>query len=82
MQETNLTQLEFKGDDFKNAEKIALKLGYGNNTVYTSTSALIGLFCLIDGKQYKRGKKTGCIIKTKELGFLFVQDLEELKINL
>lgn len=74
---TQLTQLEFNKEDFKNAEQLALKLGY-KQTVYTSTSALIGLFCLVDGEQYKQGKNKGCIIKTAELGFLFVQDWEDI----
>lgn len=76
----NIIQLEFKGNDFKNAEKIALKLGY-TQTTYTSTSDLIGLFCLVDGEQYKQGKNKGCIIKTKQFGFMFIQDLEDLRLK-
>ena len=75
-----ITQLEFKDNDFKNSESIAKQLGF-KQTAYTSTSELIGLFCIIDGEQYKRGKKSGCIIKSKELGFLFVQHLEDLGID-
>jgi len=76
----NITQLEFKGDDFDTAEMIAINLGY-KQTAYTSTSALIGLFCLIDGKEYIKGKTSGCIIKTKEFGFMFVQDMEDLRLK-
>lgn len=69
-----LTQLEFQSeDDFAKAEQIANRLGY-KQTIYTSTSALWGLFCLPDRPLQRRG----CIIKTAELGFLFVQDEEDL----
>lgn len=76
-----LTQGEFTDDDFKQAERIAAKIGY-EQTAYTSTSALIGLFCLPENpaRPENRGKphRGGCVIKTKELGFLFVQTAEEL----
>jgi len=81
MQENKLlTQLEFKGDDHIKAKKIAKKLGY-NQFAYTSSSDLIGLFCLVDHDQYKKGKNKGCIIKTKQFGFMFVQDCEDLGIH-
>lgn len=79
-----LTQLEFDGDDFAKAEGIAKALGF-EQTAYTSTSALWGLFCLPENPAYaKRGQRTdaGCIIKTRELGFLFVQDGEDLHLGL
>jgi hypothetical protein len=73
-----LTQLEFEEGDFAEAEKLAAKLGY-KQTAYTSTSALWGLFCLPENPEYSKGPhRGGCIIKTKELGFLFVQDSEEI----
>ena len=78
-----LTQIEFEGDDFDKAERIATKLGYAQ-TSYTSTSALWGLFCLPENPEYARpGQATtgGCIIKTRELGFLFVQDGEDLHLG-
>jgi hypothetical protein len=76
-QETQtLTQLEFQGDDFDIAEQLAKRLGY-TQTAYTSTSALWGLFCLRD----RPGHRSGCVIKTKELGFLFVQDVEDLNLR-
>ena len=71
-----LTQREFNEEDFIKAEKIALALGF-KQTAYTSTSALIGLFCLKDNAT----SKGGCIIKTKELGFLFVSDGEDNNLN-
>lgn len=46
----------------------------------SSTSALWGLFCLPENPAYaKPGQQTagGCVIKTAELGFLFVQDGED-----
>jgi ribosomal protein S8E len=78
-----LTQVEFEGDDFEVAEKIAARLGF-EQTAYTSTSALWGLFCLPENPEYaKSGQATkgGCIIKTEELGFLFVQDGEDLHLG-
>lgn len=71
-----LTMEEFRGDDFAVAEKMARKLGY-TQTAYISTSALWGLFCLANHPAHK----PGCIIKTQELGFLFVQDSTDLRIE-
>jgi hypothetical protein len=68
--------MEFKGDDFDVAEKIARRLGF-KQTAYTSSSALWGLFCLPDRPTQNRG----CIIKTKELGMLFVQDVEDMLLD-
>jgi len=73
---TTLTQLEFSGDDFAEAERMAKHLGY-RQTAYTSSSALIGLFCLPDNARQRRG----CVIKTEELGFLFVQDAEDMLLK-
>lgn len=83
-----ITQLEFDGkDDFKNAEKIARRLGY-KQTAYTSTSGLWGLFCLNENPAHSPGARhhlppftAGCIIKTKEFGFLFLQDVEDLHME-
>lgn len=78
-----LTQLEFEQADFPKAERLAAQLGY-QQTAYTSTSALWGLFCLPENpRTAKPGEATtrGCIIKTRELGLLFVQDLEDLGVE-
>lgn len=78
-----LTQVEFAEDDFTKAQKIAKSLGYAQ-TVYTSTSALWGLFCLPENpRTAKEGEATngGCIIKTQELGFLFIQSGEDLHLG-
>ncbi len=72
-----LTQCEFSEDDFEIAENMADRLGY-TQTVYTSTSALWGLYCLRDSAADP--KRDGCIIKTRELGFLFVQTDEDLGV--
>lgn len=75
-----LTQLEFDEKDFESAERLAKRLGY-SQTAYTSTSALWGLFCLPENpRTAKRGEAVtgGCIIKTRELGLLFVQDVEDI----
>ena len=63
-------------DDIEFAEKIAKSLGF-TQTAYTSTSQLWGLYCLPDHARHKHG----CIIKTQELGFLFVADLEDLQLH-
>jgi hypothetical protein len=81
----NLTQIDygFDSDDIDKAERIARSLGY-EQFAYTSTSALWGLFCLPENPATaKRGQRTtaGCIIKTRELGFLFVQDGEDLNLG-
>lgn len=71
----SITQLEFSEKDFPIAEKIAARLGY-TQTAYTSSSAMWGLFCLRD----RASQKAGCVIKTKEFGFIFVQDVEDLNM--
>ena len=74
-----LTQMEFAESDFDRAEAFAKHLGY-EQTAYTSTSALWGLFCLPENPKYaKPGQaiRGGCIIKTRELGLLFIQDEED-----
>lgn len=71
-----LTQVEFDRKDFPKAERIARRLGY-TQTAYTSSSALWGLFCLPD----RPTQRSGCIIKTLELGMLFVQTLDDLHMR-
>lgn len=71
-----ITQTEMSEQDITFAERIAAKLGY-SQTAYTSTSGLWGLFCLADHARHRKG----CIIKTREFGFLFVADLEDLQLH-
>lgn len=71
-----LTQLEFEETDFPIAEKIAARLGF-TQTAYTSSSGLWGLFCLPD----RATQRHGCIIKTKQFGFLFVADTEDMLMD-
>lgn len=74
-----LMQLEFNEADHAKAEAIARALGF-EQFAYTSTSALCGLFCMPENPATaKPGQRTdsGCIIKTRELGFLFIQDGED-----
>jgi len=71
-----LTQVEFDEEDFDVAERIARRLGY-TQTAYTSSSSLWGLYCLPD----RATQRKGCVIKTKELGLMFVQDLEDLLMH-
>ena len=76
MQAPPITQMEFEETDFPIAEKIAARLGF-TQTAYTSTSGLWGLFCLPD----RCSQRKGCIIKTQEFGFMFVQDLEDMRME-
>lgn len=71
-----LTQLEMTEADIEFSERIANRLGF-TQTAYTSTSGLWGLFCLPDNAKHRHG----CVIKTKEFGFLFVADLEDLQLH-
>lgn len=109
-----IDQVEFSESDFLIAEQIAKRLGY-EQTAYTSTSAMWGLFCLQDNPAHSGGYHAfensdltkfdsncrkcggkcrdsvhnlrlnflsgGCIIKTKQFGFLFVADLEDLHLD-
>lgn len=76
MQTPSLTQVEMTEADIEFCERIAKRLGF-TQTAYTSTSQLWGLYCLPD----YAGHKHGCLIKTKELGILFVSDLEDLQLH-
>lgn len=69
-----ITPLDFDEPDFDKAEAMAKQLGY-EQTAYTSTSALWGLFCLPENPSYHPHKphRGGCIIKTKQFGLMFVQ---------
>lgn len=71
-----LTPLEMTDADIEFAERIAARLGFGQ-TAYTSTSGLWGLFCLPDNAHHRHG----CVILTKEFGFMFVSDLEDLQLH-
>jgi hypothetical protein len=71
-----INQVEMTEADIEFAERIAKRLGF-TQTAYTSSSALWGLFCLPDHAKHRHG----CIIKTKEFGFLFVADLEDMQMH-
>lgn len=71
-----INQVEMSDKDIELAEQIAKRLGY-TQTAYTSTSGLWGLFCLPDSATHRHG----CVIKTKEFGFMFVADLEDLQLH-
>lgn len=71
-----ITALEMTEDEIGFAERIAARLGYAQ-TAYTSTSGLWGLFCLPDNASHRHG----CVILTKEFGFMFVSDLEDLQLH-
>lgn len=71
-----ITQVEFEESDFATAEAVAKRLGF-TQTAYTSSSAMWGLFCLPD----RANQRHGVIIKTREFGFLFVADLEDMHME-
>lgn len=79
-----LTQEEFSEEDFPIAERVARRLGY-QQTAYTSTSALWGLFCLRENPRTwtgpRRALEEACIIKTREFGLMVVQTLEDLNLG-
>lgn len=79
MKTQNLTMREFTKKDQLQAKTLAKRLGY-EQTAYTSTSALWGLFCLPENPDRYPGKPHtgGCIIATEELGLMFVQDIEDI----
>lgn len=72
----SIAQVEMTEADIEFAERIAKRLGF-TQTAYTSSSALWGLFCLPDHANHRHG----CIIKTREFGFLFVADLEDMQMH-
>lgn len=71
-----LTQMEFDEADFALAERMARRLGY-TQTAYTSSSDLIGLFCLRDRPR----QNAACIIKTREFGLMAVMTAEDLNLE-
>jgi hypothetical protein len=83
-----IDQTEFSETDHEIAEKVAKRLGY-EQTAYTSTSGLWGLFCLPENPNDRRDPRPkhlppfvrGCIIKTKQFGLMFVADLEDLHMD-
>lgn len=74
----SITQLEMGEQDIELAERAAKARGY-TQTAYTSTSGLIGLYCLRDSANDR--KASGCFVKTLEFGLLFVSDLEDLQLH-
>jgi hypothetical protein len=71
-----LTIIELNDAGIANAERVAKRLGY-TQTAYDTTSDLPGLHCLPNSESHK----AGTIIRTAEFGFMFVQDLEDLKFH-
>lgn len=72
---TTITQMEMNAEQIVFAAKIAARLGF-TQTAYTSSSALVGLFCLPD----RASQRSGCVVLTREFGFLFVADLEDMHL--
>ncbi len=76
-----IIQLEMTESDTREAQKLAKTLGY-EQTAYTSTSSLWGLFCLPENPERPENKDKpihgGSIIKTEEFGLIFIQLAEEI----
>lgn len=73
-----ITQLEMTDSDIELAERAAQARGY-TQTAYTSTSDLIGLYCLRDSANDR--KPDGCFVKTQQFGLVFMADLEDLQLH-
>ena len=75
-----LTMLEMNAADLGKANDIADRMGYAGNCAYTSTSDIIGLFCMGHNPEHNPSKPTqsGAVIKTAEFGFMWVQTDEDL----
>jgi len=77
-----LTPLEMDESDIETCERAAKHLGY-KQTAYTSSSHIWGLYCLPENPargysgQITRG---GVFFKTRELGIVFLQDLEDIRL--
>ena len=77
-----ITPIEMTPKDIETAQEMAKRMGYGEDTAYTSSSALWGLFCMAQNPEHSTGPECpGCIIKTLEFGLMFVQDLEDLHME-
>ncbi len=70
-----LETLEMNEEEIEIAEKIAKKLGY-SQTAYTSSSGLWGLNCIGNNEKHREG----VVIKTKHYGFMFVADLQCMRM--
>src|SRR3954469_26012630 len=82
-------QAPMNESDIERAEQAAQRLGY-EQTAYSSTSGLWGLFCLQENpeklpltspRRYHPPYVKGCFIKTEEFGLLFVADLDDLNFH-
>ena len=69
--------LEFEDEDWEKAKIFARELGY-SQTAYTSHGVFNELACIPDREDYDMGKRGGKIIKTAELGFMFIQLDEDI----
>lgn len=88
-QPPGLTPIEFTPADHDRAQEMAERLGY-EQTAYTNTSALWGLFCLPENpahagvpvtygaRRFKPPFVHGCVIKLREFGLVFVQTADDL----
>lgn len=74
-----ITPLEMSEADIAAAEAAAQRIGY-EQTAYTSTSGIWGLFCLPENPANRRGQVTrgGVFFKTAEFGICFLQTMEDL----
>lgn len=84
-----ITPLEMSEQDIDRAVEAALRMGY-EQTAYTSSSGLWGLFCINENPSMLPPKSKerhhppytkGCFIKTAEFGLMFVQDLDDLQAH-
>ena len=60
--------------DFSKAHKVCAKQGYRDSFAYVTSDALPGLKCI----PIRPNQPPGFIVKTVELGLLFILDCEEI----
>ena len=73
-----LGQLTLSGDwsdaEFSQAQRVCAKQGYRDSFAYITSDALPGLKCI----PVRPNQPPGFIVKTVELGFLFILDCEDI----
>jgi hypothetical protein len=80
-QPPSLTQLEMSEAEVSLCEEAAKRLGY-EQTAYTSSSMIWGLYCLPENPKFRnKPHRGGVFMKTAELGILFVAGLDDLQFH-
>lgn len=79
--EKTLTQLPYKGGDMDTAHRIRRALGYPEDShAFTSSGAFVGLH--LGPTSERKELPSVAIVKTREMGWLVVQTLEDVNYDL